>query len=53
VGEAGQGNNWYPVATPPPIWPHSVDGKSQNVLWKAAIAAVNAHRYCHAEVRYD
>ncbi len=34
VGFAGQGNNWYPGATPPLTWSHSVDGQSKNILWK-------------------
>lgn len=34
VGFAGQGNNWFPGATPPMTWSHTADGKSQNILWK-------------------
>lgn len=37
VGFAGQGNNWYPGATPPLSWSDSVDGKSQNIRWKVSI----------------
>ena len=37
VGFAGHGNNWYPGATPPLTWSHTVDGKSQNILWKVPI----------------
>jgi len=34
IGFAGQGNNWYPGATPPLTWSLGVDGKGQNILWK-------------------
>ena len=39
VGFAGQGNNWYPGATPPLTWSHTVDGKSQNIRWKVPTEA--------------
>ncbi len=34
VGFAGQGNNWYPGATPPVEWSDKADGTTRNILWK-------------------
>ena len=37
VGFAGQGNNWFPGATPPTTWSLGVDGKGQNIRWTVPI----------------
>ena len=37
VGFAGQGNNWFPGATPPATWSLGVDGKGQNIRWTVPI----------------
>ncbi len=37
VGFAGQGNNWYPGATPPTEWSDSAGAPARNIRWKAPI----------------
>lgn len=37
VGFAGQGNNWFPGATPPTTWSLGVDGKGRNIRWTVPI----------------
>ncbi len=34
VGFSGQGNNWYPGATPPSEWSDKADGTTRNIRWK-------------------
>jgi len=37
VGFAGQGNNWFPGATPPIEWSASPEGENKNIRWKVPI----------------